>query len=338
MVRNLYQQLMTVKNNKRKVEYIMVSKIYNTRFHAIREFSSLELQKLLLDNILGPYFVKYFINNINQFSSFFSISEAVNLLAQMKDDKLKECYVSNILDNDGKNEFLSLIMVNDKLREKFQPIFLRKLSYLIAIISTNYQLSKEDKESFWLKKHGKFLYGIPIEFMTWSRLQQVINNLPLVRYSTEENYNVVRLIEDKETLTNIYHEIFSNEKVIEKIPHNMKEILSNFSIPSIYFPLMNYLSTKCYSQKIEKNNDMKQIIKKIFSRVSEKEVLLTLKLIVEEFLNLSHCSIENIEYLGEGSSSKVFKIGDFVLKVGNSNRVTDTIPNHPLIIQPLFRR
>ena len=63
------------------------------------------------------------------------------------------------------------------------------------------------------------------------------------------------------------------------------------------------------------------------------------QLIMEELLEHSgkdKNSIQNIVEYGRGAYSKVYRVGDYVLKVGN-HRIKEVIPNHRRILQPIIR-
>ncbi len=69
----------------------------------------------------------------------------------------------------------------------------------------------------------------------------------------------------------------------------------------------------------------------------DDESLLGLTMIVDEVAKNENVDISDLEYIGDGSYSKVYKLGNKVIKFGK-NRLTDKIPYHKRILQPLIRR
>lgn len=100
-----------------------------------------------------------------------------------------------------------------------------------------------------------------------------------------------------------------NRKLESQKQEVAREILSNIPL----------------SEKSEK--DRQQII---------SDYLPTAMRMVEELLTDQNAKMVDIERIGRGSYSKVYQIGEKVLKIGNP-RETYKIPNHPRILQPLTR-
>lgn len=59
--------------------------------------------------------------------------------------------------------------------------------------------------------------------------------------------------------------------------------------------------------------------------------------IVNEVAQNENVDISDIEYIGRGSLANVYKLGNKTIKFGES-RITDKIPYHKRILQPLLRR
>ena len=49
-----------------------------------------------------------------------------------------------------------------------------------------------------------------------------------------------------------------------------------------------------------------------------------------------YITAEDIKYIDRGGYSKAYKIGDYVLKIGDE-RANEVMPNHPRILQPIIR-
>lgn len=62
-----------------------------------------------------------------------------------------------------------------------------------------------------------------------------------------------------------------------------------------------------------------------------------LTIIVDEVAQNENVDISKLEYIGKGSLTEVYKLGNKVIKFGK-NRLTDKIPYHRRILQPLVRR
>jgi hypothetical protein len=60
-------------------------------------------------------------------------------------------------------------------------------------------------------------------------------------------------------------------------------------------------------------------------------------MIVDEIAQNENVDISDLEYVGKGTLTDVYKLGNKVVKFGK-NRLTDKIPYHRRILQPLIRR
>lgn len=68
----------------------------------------------------------------------------------------------------------------------------------------------------------------------------------------------------------------------------------------------------------------------------EKDIEELIYLLVEDICRNEGCSFKDIQYIATGGYSKVFEIGDKILKI-STDRKTIKIPDNPYIIRPLLR-
>lgn len=71
-----------------------------------------------------------------------------------------------------------------------------------------------------------------------------------------------------------------------------------------------------------------------FEKDAKISVFLAKKL-VSEFLEIQNMDLSEVEYLGAGGYSRVFRVGEFVIKLG-SIRDTDKVPGNKNIIRPVL--
>lgn len=133
------------------------------------------------------------------------------------------------------------------------------------------------------------------------------------------------------------------ESFINEIKDNiiyLEEIFKNIECtPDFLLILKTTSDTLYYNSLIKKYQD--EIYSSIYNIDSNKfknSIYKTiLEQIIKEVLELTNSKLENIQYIKEGASSKVYRIGNLVLKTGNS-RFVHEIPNHDRILYPLLRR
>lgn len=130
--------------------------------------------------------------------------------------------------------------------------------------------------------------------------------------------------------------IKSNE--IEYICNNMNQVVNASSI--------TMLTTQGLLKKLKQLDDKKisEIHSSIVCKMTgikpkflDSTTLLGLTMIVDEVAQNENVDIADLEYIGKGTLTDVYKIGNKVVKFGK-NRLTDKIPYHRRILQPLIRR
>lgn len=137
----------------------------------------------------------------------------------------------------------------------------------------------------------------------------------------------------KKELKEFINEVRNNKKYLE-------EIFNNIESYTYFLTILKEASNSDYFLEIkEKCKD--KIYSVIYGINSNKfinsDYKNSLELILNECLEKTSTKLEDIEYLREGVTSKVYKIGSLVLKVGFSRYVHE-IPNSDKILYPLLRR
>lgn len=157
-----------------------------------------------------------------------------------------------------------------------------------------------------------------------------------------------------------------NDECIQKIDKFLASHVStlNESFFSLSFNFDNFNNMKLFKNEIKKIgpdffvhfpisnslDDCKQISREIFGYLTTEnltkmkfgqhnsEKALLMQMIIDELLQHSKSgnTVDDIKYIGSGSFSSAYKVGDFVLKTG-SYRECESIPNHRRILQPIIR-
>lgn len=119
---------------------------------------------------------------------------------------------------------------------------------------------------------------------------------------------------------------------------NMEQVINSSDIHSlIKLDLLKKLK-QLDSDKFGKMHSL--IVSKITEvkpKFMDSTILFGLTTIVDEIANNENVDISDIEYIATGSLADVYKLGNKVIKFGR-NRLTDKIPYHKRILQPLIRR
>lgn len=137
---------------------------------------------------------------------------------------------------------------------------------------------------------------------------------------------------------NEYVTDLENVGEIKTISDNMENII-NFSNLDVL--VENGILKKLKNSNSKKFEELKDlIIAKMIRARSEtldSKILLGISEIVDEIANNEKVDLSDLEYVGKGSIAYVYRLGNKVIKFGNT-RITEKIPYHKRILQPLIRR
>ena len=163
-------------------------------------------------------------------------------------------------------------------------------------------------------------------------------------------YDIIYLLTKIDKDTKLYNIIINHLKNnVDNIINNQKESIDLFEIKSMYEAFEELKPTiKEYF-----NSHKEMIIERMYKNTTilfvcyednqseykkeRKTVKEILKLIINELCEKEKVEFGDIVKLGEGSYSKVYQIGDKVIKLG-IERNTREIPENPYIVKPLLRR
>ena len=124
----------------------------------------------------------------------------------------------------------------------------------------------------------------------------------------------------------------------EYICDNMEQIINSSDIHSL---IKSNLLKKLKQLDSDKFKKLHSLIVNKMTKVNHKfidsTILFGLTTIVDEIANNENVDISDIEYIATGAFTDVYKLGNKVIKFGK-NRLTDKIPYHKRILQPLIRR
>lgn len=125
---------------------------------------------------------------------------------------------------------------------------------------------------------------------------------------------------------------------IEYICSNMEQIINCSDIQLI---IKKDLLRKLKKLNPEKFKELHSTIvckmTDIKPKFMDSTILYGLTSIVDEIAKNENTDISELEYIGRGTLTSVYKLGNKVIKFGK-NRLTDKIPYHRRILQPLIRR
>ena len=125
---------------------------------------------------------------------------------------------------------------------------------------------------------------------------------------------------------------------VEYICDNINEIISLTSLNTLIDLNLLKKLKKLDLEKFSKVDSL--IIAKmtgINSKFLDNRILSALIILINEIVKNENVDISDLEYIGEGALTKVYKLGNKVVKFGK-NRFTYRIPYHKRILQPLLRR
>lgn len=137
-----------------------------------------------------------------------------------------------------------------------------------------------------------------------------------------------------------------DEYVDDLMRFNETEYICNNMNQVVNFANINTLTTQGLLKKLKQLNDKKfsEIHPSIVCKMTgikpkflDSTTLLGLTMIVDEVAQNENVDISDLEYKGKGTFSEVYKLGNKVIKFGK-NRLTNQIPYHKRILQPLIRR
>ena len=124
----------------------------------------------------------------------------------------------------------------------------------------------------------------------------------------------------------------------EYICDNMEQIINSSDIHSLIKSNLLKKLKQLDSDKFEKLHSLiVNKMTKVNHKFIDSTILFGLTTIVDEIANNENVDISDIEYIATGAFTDVYKLGNKVIKFGK-NRLTDKIPYHKRILQPLIRR
>ena len=265
--------------------------------------------------------IKVFIDNFSKIIDLSSTSSIVKLFHKPK--------------------MLELIVDNDLFFANEKTIF-RKLniSGLFECLELMYNFNNDYVKSHFTNifNYGNSLlfYKKCLDFLMNNGVNanSIINLLDANNVAVDYNNFTVAMLEKTHNasliMNNIDYFLINNHKLLE-----FKKILVSFDYKLKYNEEINdYIDTNpdLIIREIAIFNDT------ISVDVIEKEKYTSfLKQLIEEILQNEKLNYHDIEYLDSGYYSKVYKIGDKVLKIGNERKKFN-IPFNKRFLKPLYRQ
>lgn len=156
------------------------------------------------------------------------------------------------------------------------------------------------------------------------------------RYSfIHEMYELIRL--SYYTLDEFVEDLIQNNEN-DYICNNMKSIIDLSNI--VYLTDLGLLQKLKLINEKELNKVHPNIVRKLTGKKEkflDDNTVQALTMIFEEIAQNEMVDVSDVEYIGSGDYSNVYKLGNKVIKLGVS-RLTNKIPYHRRILQPLLRR
>lgn len=221
----------------------------------------------------------------------------------------------------------NLDLIIEKLDESLIMTFIKKLS-----ICDNNFLTYDIVKFFKYNFNDAFYIDL-FEIIKHSNLDLIL----LYKYILENNLlNVSSYALFKSMYENNCKELlYNNLDLILKKSYKLIEIKNIVS---------NDVKFKEKINEFIKNNPDNVIYNLVMSyigltkqEIDEEKIFDFVKAIVDEILVSENKKYSDIKYLGEGSSTAVYLIGDKVLKIG-SERIPLNIPNNKRFLKPLLRK
>lgn len=148
-------------------------------------------------------------------------------------------------------------------------------------------------------------------------------------------YEIIRI--KYYTIDEFIDDLLTNNE-IEYICSNMKQIIDcsdiELLIKTDLLGKLKQLDSKMFK---EVRSDIVCKMTGIKHKFMDSTILYGLTSIVDEIAENENTDISALEYIGTGTLANVYKLGNKVIKFGK-NRLTDKIPYHRRILQPLIRR
>lgn len=240
----------------------------------------------------------------------------------------------NLIDNENAIELWNLIK---KLLEQDDLSHNNKKE--IKLIEDNFEKILRNRNDY------AEIYFVS-KFMTDSRLKIIIlNKLDIIikiLYDKKRDYDVLSF--------SVVSEIFEEGGIdfIEKFIKNIKSLLPNIAEDDLFelcqlvkkAPSYNAEISDILNEKLENNKKLvaKSLLKKLGPSIYNRQINIDMiEIILDELIENEGIRMIDIDYIGKGAFSKVYKIGEMVLKIGRARRSYE-IPNHPRILQPLVRK
>lgn len=154
------------------------------------------------------------------------------------------------------------------------------------------------------------------------------------RYSfLHEMYELIRI--SYYTLYEFLDDLIQNNE-IDYIRNNLDLIIDSSNIDDLTGLLKKLKSTNKEELKKVHPNIVRKLTGKKGNNL-DNNLVQALTMIFEEIAQNEMADVSDIEYIGKGDHSNVYKLGNKVIKLGE-RRLTNKIPYHRRILQPLLRR
>lgn len=165
-----------------------------------------------------------------------------------------------------------------------------------------------------------------------------------ILYGLEDKWVIKHIDEILKIDSNFAYETFIKEAVNNPFLFAYLECLSPRLLEKVLpydrvFSFVKQLKEHGYEKIIKENEDILLARLTGVNRFTLEigNLLPAIKAIVRELLQESQIKMEDIEYIGKGSCSTVYKIGDFVFK-SSIEKINKKIPDHPRILKPYLRK
>ncbi len=253
------------------------------------------------------------INNKHNKSHEYTHSIIINYINNNGDlDELEDIFTFIIskLKVGQLNYVLDIMSTNSKTKY----IILKNAEYIINL------MSNERNYSFELVSH--FLDLIKKDITDTTVIKNICNLLIYKHYFHIKNYvclynRFILNTTDFDEMKSYFCDIYQKEK---------KKILKENILNMIYF------IPEDYEEKLENINKINENIHANFDEIYQ----LFFAELIDGILKDENKTIIDLHYLDEGGYSKVFVVGEKILKIG-STRYTHNIPNSKLFLQPFLR-
>ena len=208
--------------------------------------------------------------------------------------------------------------IDNDILDTLSELHLSRVFYMFLLNKVN-----EEKQKYFLESLVKNKCNIPYNgiYFLGKNKDIIYNNIDLFIENSVNLYDLMNFVKD-------------NDESLSKT----KEFLDTHedkAFESIFSETDEIEDSKDSNEYLQTSDEINYVGSYYTLEIKDNTIKEVIKLTIKDIMKNEQVNFSDITYK-EGGFSKVFLIGDKVLKLGD--RATKTIPNNPYIVSPLLRR